>query len=412
MILTHLAAWIFLFSSWTLALCWLWQAFTALRGMPLLPDLTCLNEAELPQLPEGEGAHISVIVPARNEEDAIEATLRSLLASTGVRLEIVAVDDRSTDATGRLMDDLAAEAAMGGGPHRLKVVHVRELPVGWLGKPHALARGAERGTAPWLLFTDADVSFAPRALELALRKAIAEKADQLALMLTLIRHSASEAALQATAQALAQWTLRLWKVSDADARDFFGAGGFNLVRTEMFHRVGGMTALRMEVVEDLGLAWMVKRAGGRSILALGPGLATIRWIRGTFGIVNNMEKNGLAIFRYRTGLAVAACAGLALQATVPLLAMAAGEWATAAGLLTYAGIALTFHANRRMNAVPAVAAILFAPAAAIIGYGFLRSVVLTHWRDGVTWRGTHYPLSDLRRNAVRWAPPAVGQPLA
>jgi hypothetical protein len=105
------------------------------------------------------------------------------------------------------MDDLAAEAAMGGGPHRLKVVHVRELPVGWLGKPHALARGAERGTAPWLLFTDADVSFAPRALELALRKAIAEKADQLALMLTLIRHSASEAALQATAQALAQWSL-------------------------------------------------------------------------------------------------------------------------------------------------------------------------------------------------------------
>lgn len=406
MILTHVAVWILLFSSWTLALCWLWQALTALRGMPLLPDLTCLKDAELPALPEGEGPHISVIVPACNEEDAIEATLRSLLASTGVRLEIVAVEDRSTDATGRLMDDLAAEAG-GGGPHRLQVVHVRELPAGWLGKPHALARGAEQATAPWLLFTDADVSFAPRALELALRKAIAENANQFALMLTLIRHSAGEAAMQATAQALAQWTLRLWKVSDPEARDFFGAGGFNLVRTDMFHRVGGMTALRMEVVEDLSLAWMVKRAGGRSILALGPGLATIRWIRGTFGIVDNMEKNGLAIFRYRTWLAVAACVGLALQATVPLAAMAAGGWSTVAGLLTYVGIALTFHANRKMNQVPAVAAVLFAPAAAIIGYGFLRSVVLTHWRDGVTWRGTHYPLSELRRNAVRWAAPAV-----
>jgi hypothetical protein len=85
-----------------------------------------------------------------------------------------------------------------------------------------------------------------------------------------------------------------------------------------------------------------------------------------------------------------------------LAAIAAGGWATVAGLLTYAGIALTFHANRRLNQVPAMAAVLFAPATAIIGYGLLRSVVLTLWRNGVTWRGTFYPLSELRRNAVRW----------
>jgi hypothetical protein len=385
-----------------LALGWLWQAVTALRGMPMLPDLTRLDEAALPALPDGEVAHITVIVPACNEEESIQATLRSLLASTGVRLEIVAVDDRSTDDTGELMDEVAAETKPREGPHRLQVLHLTELPAGWLGKPHALARAAEYATAPWLLFTDADVTFAPRALELALRKATAAQADHFALMLTLIRHSASEAAMQATAQALAQWFLRLWKVSDPGARDSFGAGGFNMVRAEVFRRLGGMTALRMEVVEDLSLASMVKRSGGRSIVVLGPGLAKIRWIQGAFGIVGNMEKNGLAIFRYRLGLALAACLGLAIQAALPLAAIAAGGWATVAGLLTYAGIALTFHANRRLNQVPAMAAVLFAPATAIIGYGLLRSVVLTLWRNGVTWRGTFYPLSELRRNAVRW----------
>lgn len=402
MVAAHVAAWGFILSSWLLALGWLWQAIAALRGMPRLPDLTRLDESALPMLPPGDGPQITVIVPACNEEDSIESTLHSLLGSTGVRLEIVVVDDRSTDGTGRLMDKVAAEAAASNGPHRLEVLHLTELPAGWLGKPHAMAQAADQATAPWILFTDADVIFAPRALELALRQATAENADQFALLLTLIRHSASEAAMQATAQALAQWSLQLWKVHDPDARDFFGAGGFNMVRAEVFRHVGGMNALRMEVVEDLSLASMVKRAGGRSIVALGPGLAKIRWIRGAFGIVENMEKNGFAIFRYRLWLALAACLGLAVQAVLPLAAIAMGGWMMVAGLLTYAGIALTFHANRKMNQVPAVAAILFAPATAIILYGFLRSILLTLVRNGVRWRGTHYPLSELRRNAVRW----------
>jgi len=407
--LAHVTGWVLIVLSWLLALGWLWRAVAALRGMPTLPDLTRMEVDELPTPPDSDGPHLTVIVPACNEEAAIQATLRSLLASTGLRLEIIAVNDRSTDKTGKLMDGIAGEAV--GGPHRLQVIHLTELPAGWLGKPHALAQGVERATAPWLLFTDGDVSFAPRALELALRLALAERADQMVLALTLVRESAGEAAMQATAQALGQWSLRLWKVSDPGARDFCGTGGFNMVRTEMFTQLGGFAKLRMEVVEDLTLGWMIKRAGGRSIVALGPGLVNIRWIQGIFGIVGNMEKNGLAIFRFRVGMALAACFGLMLQAVLPLVAIFFGGWAMLAGLLTYAGIALMFHANRRLNGVSPIAAVLFAPTAAIISFGILRSVVLTLRRNGVTWRGTHYPLSELRRHAVRWAP-AVRRTLA
>jgi glycosyltransferase involved in cell wall biosynthesis len=396
-VLRHL----FLFLNWALAFGWLWHAIAALRGMPLLADLTRIDEATLPPLPAGDAPHLTVVVPACNEQDTIQAMLRLLLASTGLRLEIVAVDDRSTDRTGALMDEVAAEAASGGGPHRMKVIHNRELPAGWLGKPHALQLGAQCASAPWLLFTDGDVLFAPRALELALRQAMATKADHLVLVLSLIRKRVGEGAMQATIQALVQWYVRLWKVADPGARDFFGVGGFNLVRTETFTRLGGFSPLRMEVVEDINLGRMIKRAGYRSCVTVGPGLASIRWIDGPWGIVTNVEKNGFAAFRYRLWLSLAALLGVAIQVVMPLAAIAAGGWALPAGLLTYAGIALAFHANRRLNGVTPAAALLFAPSAAIAGYGFLRSVVLTLARNGVVWRGTHYPLDELRRNAAR-----------
>jgi glycosyltransferase involved in cell wall biosynthesis len=393
---------VFIFLSWTLALGWLWQAVVALRGMSRLPDLSRIDPAALPPVPECAGPHLTVVIPACNEEESIQATLRSLLASTGLRLEIIAVDDRSTDRTCALMDEVAAEAEVVNGPHRLRVIHNRELPAGWLGKPHALHLAAQQAVAPWLLFTDADLVFAPRALELAMRQAIASRADHLVLVPNQIRESISEAAMQATIQALVEWSVRLWKVAEPGTRDFFGVGGFNLVRTETYTRLGGFAALRMEVVEDLSFGRMVKRAGFRSCVTVGLGLVNIRWISGAFGIVANVEKNGFAAFRYRLGLSLAACLGVAVQVVLPLAAIAAGGWALPAGLLTYACIALMFHANRRMNGVSPIAAILFAPSAAIAGYGFLRSVVLTLARNGVTWRGTHYPLSELRRNAVPW----------
>jgi acetyl-CoA carboxylase carboxyltransferase component len=147
---------------------------------------------------------------------------------------------------------------------------------------------------------------------------------------------------------------------------------------------------------------MVKQAGYRSCVTVGPDLLRIRWIDGACGFVANVEKNGFAVFRYRLGVSLVACLGIAVQVVLPLAAILAGGWALPAGLLTYASIMLAFYANRRLNGVSPVAAVLFAPSAAIAGYGFLRSVVLTLARNGVTWRGTHYPLSELRRNAVRW----------
>ena len=390
---------VFIFISWSGALVWVWQAITALFGMARLPDLTG-KDADLPPLPTGEGPHVTVIVPARNEEAAIQSTLRSLLASTRLRLQIIAVNDRSTDHTGERMDAIALQAAASGGPHSLQVLHIRELPAGWLGKPHAMALAAQQATAPWILFTDGDVQFHPQALQLALREALASHADHLVLVPSLILKTTGERAMLAVMQVLAQWAVRLWKVSDPKARDFLGVGGFNLIRRAVYKQVGGFEALRMEVLDDLRLGWRVKRSGFAQRVAVGAGLVRIRWIDGALAVVHLVEKNGFAIYRFRVGLTLAASLGMAMLAVWPIAAMAAGGWSLAAGLVTYAAIGLVYLANRRVTQVSPWMALFFAPATALVTFSFLRSMVLVLVRNGVDWRGTRYSLAELRRHAV------------
>jgi GT2 family glycosyltransferase len=401
----HLAAHVITALCSMLALGWLWQAVAALRGIQTLPDLTRLDfsqielSSESPSLAASDEPELTVIVPACNEEESIQNTLRSLLASTGVRLQIVTVDDRSTDRTGALMDAIALEAEAARGPHRLEVIHNRELPAGWLGKVHALSLGVERATTPWLLFTDGDVRFGTPAVELALRYAKAEKADHVVLLLTLDYESFVEAAVFAGLQALAGWQNRLWKAADPKARDFFGAGGFNMVRRDVLERLGGLETLRMEVIEDLRLGWMVKRAGYAQRIVVGSGLARIRWIQGMLGLVGLLEKNGFAAARYQVGMAMRAFFGLTVQIVLPLVAIALGGWATVAGLLTYVGMMLAYAANRRVTEASPWTALLAAPAAAVLLFALIRSTVLTLWHGGVEWRGTLYPLEELRRHA-------------
>ena len=396
----HLAADAIAALNLLLAAGWLVKAVAAMRGVPTLPDLT-RSDMPLPDLHLTEDPNVTVIVPACNEEQSIEATLRSLLASTDVRLQIIAVDDRSTDRTGPLMDQVAAEALSTGSPHTLEVIHNHDLPAGWMGKPHALAIAADRSNAPWLLFTDGDMQFHHRAIALGLGYAEAEKADHVVLAFTLELKSIAESAVIGAFGALALWNFRPWKIADPKARDFFGAGGFNLVRRRVYEQLGGFRAVRMEVVEDLRLALKIKRAGYRQRFVLGAGLARIRWIEGALGIVSALEKNGFAGLHYRTGLALLAFFGLAIQIALPLTAMALGGWPAFAGLSVYVAIALTYRANRPISQVSPWLAVFFAPATAILLCALIRSMVLALARGGVEWRGTRYPLDELRRNAGR-----------
>jgi glycosyltransferase involved in cell wall biosynthesis len=386
--------------AWLLALSWLQRAVFALRGMASVLDLTS-NDNDLPALPKREGPDVTVLVPARDEQDSIEATIESLLRSKEVRAQIIAIDDRSEDLTGDRMDAIASRSY--DGENSLEVIHNRDLPQGWLGKPHALALGVARARAPWLLFTDGDVTFAPQALQLALRAATKVGADHFVVMPTLTHEGVLAAGVQGSIEALGQWAARAWKIQDPNAKDFFGVGGFNLLRADAVQAFGGIERLRMEIVEDVSLGWLVKKElHGKSMMALGPGLVKIAWIHGPFGIVHLLEKNAFAGHRYSIGTTVIASVLLVMQAVVPLLALAAGPWGVAACVTLYLSVAMGFYANRKLNSISPLLAILYAPTVLILAWAFMRSMILTLRRSGVIWRGTLYPLTELKRAMIPW----------
>src|SRR5580700_10112448 len=153
-----------------LALAWFSRIVDAAIGMPSVADI---SKPEWDRNPPNN-PRVSIIVPARNEERDIESSLRTLLALDYDNYEVIAVNDRSTDRTGEIMETVAQSAAARG---RMRVIHHRELPAGWLGKTHAMWTAANAATGDWLLFTDADVLFKPDSVRRALAYAESERAD-------------------------------------------------------------------------------------------------------------------------------------------------------------------------------------------------------------------------------------------
>src|SRR4030088_3092556 len=160
-----------------LALAWFSRIVEAAFGMPQVADIARPEGDRRPATPSGE-PRVSIVVPARNEEEHIRETLVQLLALDYSNYEIIAVNDRSTDRTGQAMDEVAASPQAHG---LLKVIHISELTSGWLGKTHAMWTAGQHASGDWLLFTDADVLFKPDSLRRAVAYAEAKQADNAVL---------------------------------------------------------------------------------------------------------------------------------------------------------------------------------------------------------------------------------------
>ncbi len=376
--------------SWLVAAAWAYKTIEFVRNVGRVPDLLAKQYDE--HLPP-DSPRLAVIVPARNEAAAIEVTVRSLLAQEGLALQVVAVDDRSTDSTGDILDALAA----GNSPVPLTVVHVRELPPGWMGKQNALAHGVAETNAPYLLFTDGDIFFRPDALRRALRFAIEEQADHLVLLPTPIIQGFGEHMMLSAMQVYSAWSVRLWKIADPHSRrDRLGVGAFNLVRREAYEAIGGFAALRMEVLEDIRLGVEIKRRGLRQRVAFGAGLVTLHWATGLGGIVRNVTKNLFAAFRFNAVLALGGALSLGALGIYPALGFFGPPAMRQASAVTLLFQLILYRAFRREGGSPAPYALLLPVATVCLVYAMLRSVVLTLARGAVVWRGTAYPLKELR----------------
>jgi glycosyltransferase involved in cell wall biosynthesis len=400
-----------------LALAWFSRIVDAALGMPSVADISRPEWDRHPGAAAMLAPRVSIIVPARNEEADIEPSLTRLLALDYDNYEVIAVDDRSTDRTGEIMERVAVShpsASSGqafsqktrevGHSHScpmLRVIHHEELPAGWLGKTHAMWTATNQATGDWILFTDADVLFKPDSLRRAIAYAEAERADHVVLFPHIIMRRPGEYMMIAFFQTMFMFGHRPWKVADPKTKDHMGVGAFNLIRRRAYDSIGTYKTLRMEVVDDMKLGKVVKNAGFAQRNVFGADLISIRWANGAMGVVNNLTKNFFAVLSFQWPRTILSAVGLAFLNLLPFVGIClAHGWARLPYAIALSSMFTIYIGMSRRSGVPAYYFLLHPVSATLFIYTLLLSMAHAFWNDGIIWRGTRYPLEELRKGMV------------
>jgi glycosyltransferase involved in cell wall biosynthesis len=310
-------------------------------------------------------------------------------------LEIIAVNDRSKDATARILDEFAARHP------RLRVIHIGELPAGWLGKPHALQKGYECASGDWLLFTDADVQLQPDTLRRAISLAQARKLQHLTLFCDLEMVGFWEKVLIPFFGMWFYLATDPARVPDPASPRYVGVGAFQLVQRSAYEKSGMHQRLAMEVLDDMKLGKILKQSGFRCECAVAQDFVRVRWHAGLGNLIRGVTKNFFASAEYSLLVVGILLAGMVIMNVVPFVGVIFGHgWGRIFSALAVL-IILCFHAGAAavMRVSPWYA--LTHPVGALLFcYMLLRSTVVTLRQGGVLWRGTFYPLDELKRGMV------------
>lgn len=358
-----------------------------IRGMRRLTNLK-----DVPPIPDTAAPRVSLIIPACNEAGTIAPALQSVLALAYPDMEIWVVNDRSTDDTGAVLAGLKKRHPA------IELLTVTELPAGWLGKTHALYLAAMKARGDYLLFTDADILFERSTLSRAMTYMLANRLDHMSLV---FKNIAPGGLLNA---AIAEGLLGLmllfkpWKAKNRNGRHYMGIGAFNLVRAEAYKNVGGHRTIAMHPIDDIMLGKIIKRHGFLQECLIGCDFVQVKWYDSVRELTNGAMKNLFALHRFRVSCVLVSLFFIICFQILPFWAIFFSSGVTRglfAGTLIVRlvsiakglsdiGVSLRYAAWSFVT--PYLSAFIITKAA----IGTLRN-------KGITWRGTHYSLDELKK---------------
>ena len=335
---------------------------------------------------------MTAIVPARNEAEDIEGCLRSLLQQDVETLRVIAVNDHSTDATPQIIDGLADEDS------RLTPLHDPTLTPGWLGKHNALHTALAQVETDLVVFTDADVTFAPECLRMAVAELEARQLDLLSLCPQIEYVTFCETMLLPIYM-VAEVLYVSPAIENPRSARALAVGAFILVRTEKIRALGGYESIKDKILDDVNIARLFKRHGLPVGLRAAPDLMHVRLFKGNWHAFTGVTKHVLGIVQPRYWLAP-------LFATLPLTIYGTLLWGLIAGLLTgrsvlagmalvtlvlhYAGI-LLLRPRARFSALKALA---FPCAGVLFAVSCLHATYLLLVKRMFHWRGRATQVED------------------
>ncbi|CAB9521220.1 Poly-beta-1,6-N-acetyl-D-glucosamine synthase [Seminavis robusta] len=376
----------------------------ATRVVPLmedLPDPSDDQDKDDQDKQDKRWPRLSVIVPACNEAETIEKALETLALVEYPNLEIIAINDRSTDATGDIINRVASAATQG----RITPLHIDTLPDGWLGKVHALHQGIQHCSpeTEWILLTDADVHFQPTCLKKVLAFACDQELDFVTALPDV--QTNNHFWLRVTIIALGEImgiSGKFWEVHDPNSKAFAGVGPFNLMRKTTYDKSKGMEWLKMEVSEDVGVGLLMRLVGAKMAMFNARNEILWTWYPSLGAMVRGLEKNlfSLSGFQYMPTTIVALL--LIMTAIAPVFAFVPFhipwlQWCGVAILVLHCIYGVVY--SRWLNFNPLAGIFLFLGKIIVAGM-FFNAMWQFRKRQGILWRGTFYP-HDLLQEGSR-----------
>jgi chlorobactene glucosyltransferase len=378
----------YILSTLTLAL-WLMALGRTVLNLALVPRL---RGSDFCPLPSAVCPLVTVIIPARDEERAIERTVRAFLAQSWPELEIVAVNDRSTDSTGAILARLASEDS------RLVVIDNEEPPAGWLGKPWALHQGSLRAHGELLLFVDADVIYAPETVAAAVAHLEARGVPMIALLPHFEMRGFWEHVAMPNLAFFAFTILPLW-LSNRTKIPLLAIGGGtgNLIRRADYDVAGGHEALKDSVVDDVALSRLLRRSGRRTEVVRADHLVSVRMYEGLGEIVQGFTKNGFStIGRSYAAMAMVLVLGFVLHVLPFALALTGDVLSMATvAVLTLTRVILFASLRYRLDNAVFGHPLMIGVWLVIM----LRSTWYTGIRRKLLWRGRTYDAGSTKFGA-------------
>jgi glycosyltransferase involved in cell wall biosynthesis len=397
---------------WLILFAWLASLVLTLYGLSRQKPLLSVNHL---RMTASDAPLVSVLVPARNEQHRVLTDcIRSILAQDYGSFEVIAVNDRSTDGTGAILETLTTSE------NRLRVIEGEEPPAGWLGKPYAMQQAFTHARGEWILATDADMIFDKTALRTGMDRTLGEKGDALTLIPRFEASSFWERVMIPTwTWVLLMFTL-FYRISNPKTQGAVGIGGFFLMRRTVLERVGGYEALKDEVMEDVRLAEMIKRSGARLFIEHAPNLLRTRMYRNFGEMWECSTKNWFSGMKFTLTFALSDVVSMYLMSVVPPLIALASAIGIAAGVsadlwLLFIPTALSWLLQVIVLAIASIrsevssAYALTAPLGLSLLYAMLfDSSIRITTGVGVTWKGRRiYASTGVRPPRFRTAAPNV-----
>ena len=376
---------------WLIAFAWLVTVVLTLHGLSRQKSLFATSNL---RLTASDAPLVSILVPARNEQHRVlEDCIRSILAQDYGNFEVIAVNDRSTDDTGAILETIAKS------DQRLRVIEGEELPPGWLGKPYAMQQALKHARGEWVLATDADMIFEAAALRTAVDRVLESNADALTLIPRFDTGSFWERVIIPTWEWVFLMFAVFYRIHDPKSDRAAAIGGFFLIRRTVLDRVGGYEGLKDEVMEDVRLAERIKRLGAGLMIDRAPSLIRTR-MYSTFGEMWECStKNWFSGVNFSFPFALLCVVSMYLGGVVPPLIAFGSLVALAVGVNAELGLVIVLSAlswllqvvvmaiaSRRSNV--SIVYALTAPLGLAVIYAMLldSGIRITTGR-GVTWKG-------------------------